>query len=404
VIDVVGIGASGWDSLGPAERQLVATAAYVVGSGRQLDLLPPIEGQVRRTWPSPLRPAVGDLLGGHDATATVVLASGDPLLAGVGSTLVEVFGASAVRVHPGVSSVALARARMGWPAETVEVVRLVDPGADVLRRSLSPGRRLLVLSRDASSPAAVLAVLRETGFGASDVTVLADLGSDRESRLDGQPDAWPFGVAAGELNVVCVTCVPVRASALWSHGPGLPDDAYEHDGQLTKRDLRASALAHLMPVAGQLLWDVGAGAGSVGIEWLRSHPSCRAVAVEQDPTRAKTIATNAARLGVPGLEVVLGSAPEALRELARPDAVYVGGGASPDVLALAWGSLRGGGRLVAHAVTLETEALLIDAWRGHGGELTRILVEHLEPIGSYVGWRPSRAVVQLSVQKPLETR
>lgn len=400
VIDVVGIGAAGWESLGKHERHLVTAAARVFGSERQLDLLPGVAGQLRLTWPRPLRPALHELLGDHDEIATVALASGDPLLAGLGSTLIEVFGASTVRVHPAVSSVVLARARLGWPAETAEVIRLVDPGAGALRRQLSPGRRLVVLSRDATTPAAVAAVLCEAGFGASNLSVLSDLGSGQETRLDARADTWPDAVVAA-LNVVCVTCVPVRVSPLWSHGPGLPDDAYEHDGQLTRRDVRASAVAHLSPVAGQLLWDVGAGAGSVGIEWLRSHPTCRAIAVEEDATRAERIASNAARLGVPDLEVVQGSAPAALRGLVRPDAVFVGGGASLQVIELAWRALTGGGRLVVHAVTLETEGLVVNAWRAHGGELTRIGVEHLEPIGSYVGWRPSRAIVQWSAQKPI---
>lgn len=399
MIDVVGIGAAGWAALGPAERRLVTDAALVVGSERQLDLIPAADGQQRLAWPRPLRPGLAGLLSQHEQVKTVVLASGDPLVAGIGSTLIEVFGAAAVRVHPAVSSVALARARMGWPAETVEVVRLVDPGADVVRRSLSPGRRLVVLSRDSASPSAVVSVLCEEGFGASEVTVLADLGG-QESRFGARADEW-HEPNVSDLNLVCLTCVPVRASGRWSLVPGLADEAYEHDGQLTKRDVRASALAQLMPVAGQLLWDVGAGAGSVGIEWLRSSQTGRAVAVEQNGTRVKRIASNAARLGVPELEVVLGSAPEALRTLPPPDAVFVGGGASTQTLQLAWQALRPGGRLVVHAVTVETEALLLKGWREHGGQLTRMAVEQLLPLGDFAGWQPARAVVQWSAQKPL---
>jgi precorrin-6Y C5,15-methyltransferase (decarboxylating) len=199
-----------------------------------------------------------------------------------------------------------------------------------------------------------------------------------------------------------VTCVPEQSSGLWSLGAGLPDDAYEHDGQLTKRDVRAAALAHLMPVPGQLLWDVGAGAGSVGIEWMRAHPRCRAVAVERDETRAARIRTNAARLGVPELQVVVASAPAALDDLPPPDAVFVGGGATRDTLELAWDALAGGGRLVVHAVTHETELVVSDLYRRIGGQLTRISVEQMAPIGSYSGWKPARAVVQWSAQKPLD--
>ncbi|HYP46157.1 MAG TPA: precorrin-6y C5,15-methyltransferase (decarboxylating) subunit CbiE [Propionibacteriaceae bacterium] len=401
MIDVVGIGAAGYETVGATERRLITTAARVLGSERQLDLLPDVAGQQRLAWPRPLRPALPALLGDHEEVATVVLASGDPLLAGIGSTVVEVFGAAAVRVHPVVSSVALARARMRWSAESAEVVRLLDPSADALRRWLAPDRRLVVLSRDAGSPSSVAAVLQDAGFGGSALTVLSDLGGHTESRIDTSADLWGEQVAA-ELNVVCVTCVAGEASALWSNGPGLPDEAYEHDGQLTKRDLRASALAHLMPVAGQLLWDVGAGAGSVGIEWLRTQATCRAIAVEQEPVRVARIVGNAARLGVPGLQVVEGSAPAALQGLPRPDAVFVGGGVSKETIELAWRALAGGGRLVVHAVTWESEAQLMEAFEAHGGELTRIAVEHLEPLGGFLGWRPARAVVQWSAQKKLE--
>jgi precorrin-6Y C5,15-methyltransferase (decarboxylating) len=341
------------------------------------------------------------LLADHEHTRTVVLASGDPLVAGIGTTLVELFGPTAVRVHPAVSSVALARARMSWPAETVEVVRVVQPAADEIRRLLTPARRLVVLSRDARTPAAVARVLVDAGFGPSPMAVLSHLGGPQESRRDGLAQRWDDGRPVPDLNLVCVTCAPAYASPLWSSAPGLPDNAYEHDGQLTKRDVRAAALAQLMPVPGQLLWDVGAGAGSVAIEWLRSHPTCRAVAVERDPDRAVRIARNAARLGVPALEVLTGAAPEALRDLPRPDAAFVGGGACGDTLEQVWQALDGGGRLVAHAVTVETEQLLVDQWRSHGGQLTRLSVEQLEPLGDYAGWRPARAVVQWSVQKPL---
>ena len=185
----------------------------------------------------------------------------------------------------------------------------------------------------------------------------------------------------------------------WSLIPGLPDAAFDHDGQLTKRDLRASALAHLAPQPGQLLWDVGAGAGSIAIEWLRSDPSCRAVAVERDHDRVKRIEVNARRLGVPGLGIVHGEAPEELVGLPQPDAIFVGGGATVEVVDACWSALRTGGRLVVHAVTVETEMIITGHWRRLGGELTRIGVERLEPIGGHHGWKPSRAVVQWSVTK-----
>jgi precorrin-6Y C5,15-methyltransferase (decarboxylating) len=393
VIEVVGIGAGGWESLGPAEQRLLLSAGLVVGGPRHLGLLPAVPDQRREVWPTNLRAALPELVSGHRGNTTVVLASGDPLLAGVGSTLIELFGADAVRVHPVVSSVALARARMGWAAETTEIIRLRGDDVDQVRRWLFPGQRLIILSRDSCSPAEVADLLTQAGHPGSTLTVLGDLGGADETRRTDPTDA-------PDLNVVCVEVAgPAPCATL---AAGRPDEAYEHDGQLTKRDVRASALAHLMPRPGELLWDVGAGAGSIGIEWSLSHPRCRAVAIERDHDRVKRIAANAAQLGVPGLVVVHGTAPAALPDLPTPDAVFVGGGVTAEVLDTCWSALASAGRLVVHAVTMETEMIITDQWRRWGGELTRIAVEHLERIGAYHGWKPARAVVQWSVSKPAE--
>ena len=392
MIEVVGIGAAGWPSLGPAERDLVTGAALVVGAPRQLRLLPPVPGQRREPLPTNPRADLPALLADHQERPTVVLASGDPLVAGIGATVLDLFPPGAVRIHPHLSSLALARARMGWDADTVEMVRLrTEDDLDLIRRWLFPGQRIVVLSRDADSPAAVVRLLAETGHGDSSVSVLSNLGTPDEARHS----------VAEEVPALNVVCVEVRGESPYaSLAAGLPDEAYDHDGQLTKRDVRASALARLMPRPGELLWDVGAGAGSVGIEWARAHPRCRAVAVEQDPDRAKRIAANAAELGVPGLTVVQGTAPQVLTGLPRPEAVFVGGGADEQVPETCLAARVTGGRLVAHAVTLETEAVLTAWWRYRGGTLTRIALEHLERLGGYHGWKPARAVVQWSVTKP----
>jgi len=398
VIDVVGIGAAGWESLAPAARDLVLSAPRLLGGARHLALVPEVAGQQRTPWPVDLRGALPALVEGHEQRPVVVLASGDPLLAGVGATLVDVLGADAVRISPHVSSVALAAARLGWAADTYAVVRLRGDDVDLVRRELYDGRRVLVLARDARTPAEVAALLVEDGYGESLLTVLGDLGAPTESRRSGRARDWDGPVP--DLHVLALECTAERDAAARSLGPGLPDSAFEHDGQLTKRDVRASALAHLQPRPGQLLWDVGAGAGSVAVEWMRSHPTCRAVAVEQHEERAARIRGNAHRLGVPGLAVVVGTAPDALADLPAPDAVFVGGGAAALTLDRAWAALRPGGRLVVHAVTQETEVLLAERRREHGGELTRIAVEHLEPIGRSHGWKPARAVVQWSVVRP----
>jgi precorrin-6B C5,15-methyltransferase / cobalt-precorrin-6B C5,C15-methyltransferase len=391
---VIGIGADGWVGLSDRLRAVVLDAPVLLGGIRHLRLVPHVEGQERRAWPSPLREGLLHLLEDYDGQAIVVLASGDPLVSGVGSTLVELLGADRVRIEPAVSSVALARARMGWSAESSAVVSLVGRDEHLLLRELAPGRRLVVLSADARTPSVVASLLARHGAGASRMTVFGDLGSGTESRTSGTASGWD--ASAPELNVIAVEVDGPGAG--WA--AGLPDSAYEHDGQLTKRDARASALARLAPRPGELLWDVGAGAGSVAIEWMRAHATCRAVAVERDGARVERITRNAAALGVPGLVVLHAVAPDALANLPRPDAIFVGGGASVDgVIETCFSALGNGGRLVVHGVTLETEALLFAAMEKHGGELVRLSVEQAEPLGGFTGWTPARAITQWSVQR-----
>jgi len=399
VIIVVGIGAGGWEGLTPHARASVEEAAVVLGGRRHLAMLPDVAGQRREAWPSPLRDGLPALLASVGGERVVALASGDPMVSGIGSTLVEIVGADQVSVHPAVSSVALARAAMRWPAESHAVVSVVGRDTSLVRRELAPGRRILVLSSDEGTPRELGKLLLSYGYGESAITVLGDLGSDHESRYPGPASEWAErGRDVPRLNIVAIECVgPLTAG--WV--AGLPDEAFENDGQLTKRDLRASALARLMPVPDQVLWDVGAGAGSVGIEWMRAHPSCHTIAVEASAERADRIRRNAARLGVPGLTVIEGRAPDALAGLPRPDAIFVGGGATrPGVLDACLDALAPGGRLVVHGVTLETEQLLADAYRRLGGELTRICVESAAPIGSFTGWSPARSVTQWAFVRP----
>jgi precorrin-6B C5,15-methyltransferase / cobalt-precorrin-6B C5,C15-methyltransferase len=398
VIEVVGLSARGWVDLPERLRDLIRYADVLLGSPRQLDLIPQFAGQQRLPYPSPLREGLPTLLNHVSGRRVVALASGDPLLAGIGSTLVEMLGAGAVHVHPAVSSAALARARMGWPEESMQLVRLRGGDLDLVRRFLFPERRLIILSRDADTPAAVAQLLVAEGYGDSTMTVLGDLGADNESWTESVSRNWQAQAPA--LNVVCVACAGTGRAA--SLAPGLPDEAFDHDGQLTKRDLRASTLAHLMPRPGELLWDVGAGAGSIAIEWLRSDPGCQAIAIDHNLDRCKRIRRNAEALGVPSLDVLHAEVPHALASLPRPDAIFVGGGATRETLEQSWSALRPGGRLVVHAVTLETEMIMIECWKRRGGELSRLSVEHLEPIGRYHGWRPARAVVQWSAVKDLE--
>lgn len=404
-VSVVGIGADGWSGLPAGARGALREAEVLIGGARQLDLLPPECAGVRVAWPSPLRPAVPRLLAEHGRRRIAVLASGDPMFYGIGRAIAEELGpegveAGALRVLPHPSSVSYACARLGWPLEDTEVVTLVGRPVARLALFLHEGQRLLVLSADATTPATVAALLRAHGFGPSRMRVLEQLGSEAEAYADGTAESWAH--APGDrLNVIAVECRATADALRLGTAPGLPDEAYEHDGQLTKRHIRAATLATLAPAPGELLWDVGGGSGSIAIEWMRSHRACRAVSVERDPVRAERITRNAERLGVPGLRVVTGRAPAALAELETPDAVFVGGGlTAPGLLDACWEALRPGGRLVANTVTLESEALLGERHRAYGGELTRLAVAHAVPVGGFTGWRQAMPVTQWSVRKP----
>jgi precorrin-6B C5,15-methyltransferase / cobalt-precorrin-6B C5,C15-methyltransferase len=392
-ITVIGIGADGWDGLSPAAHEALASAEVVLGSERQLALLPPSDAR-RLAWPSPMTPAVEPMLAKHAGRRVCVLASGDPMLFGIGGTLARLGVDFHLLPHP--SSVSLACARLGWPVEDVEVVSLV--GRPVESLLMLPDRRVLVLSAGADTPWQVAELLRARGFGPSPMTVLEDLGGPGERRHDGTAATWSEYV--GALNVIALDCRLAPGVSPLGRVPGLPDDAYDHDGQLTKREVRAITLAALVPLPGQLLWDVGAGSGSVAIEWLRTHPTCRAVAFESRAERVSRIAGNARALGVPGLTVVHGKAPEALAYQPAPDAVFVGGGVSTDgVLSACWAALRVGGRLVANAVTLESEAVLTRWQSSVGGNLTRIEISRAAPVGGFTGWKPMMPVTQWEVEK-----
>lgn len=399
-VSVVGIGADGWPGLSGTAREALRGAEVLIGGARQLDLLPPECAGVRVGWPAPLRPAVPRLLAEHRESRIAVLASGDPMFYGIGRALAEELGPEGLHVLPHPSSVSYACARLGWPLEDTEVVTLVGRPAARLAASLYEGRRLLVLSADASTPATVAALLTAHGFGPSRLRVLEQLGAEDEEHVDGIAQRWPHP-PGDRLNVIAIECRASAGSLRLGTVPGLPDEAYEHDGQLTKRHIRAATLGALAPAPGELLWDVGGGSGSVAIEWLRAHPSCRAVSVERDPVRAERITRNAERLGVPALKVVTGPAPASLAGLEAPDAVFIGGGlTAPGLLDACWEALRPGGRLVANTVTLESEALLAGRHKAHGGELVRLSVAHAVPVGGFTGWRQAMPVTQWSVSKP----
>ena len=370
-LTVIGIGEDGFKGLGRNARHALLRASRIIGGQRQLDLLPLCIRGERQLWPSPfsLEPVLA-----RRGEPVCVLASGDPMFYGVGASLARQVPAEELLVLPAPSSVSLAAARLGWPLQDVMTLSVVARPLAALNAHLASGVRLLVLSNDGQSPAAIAALLVEAGFGPSRLSVFEHLGGAHEQRLDGVAHDWPHASVA-DLNLVAIDCLADANTPRLSRLAGLPDAAFKHDGQLTKRDVRAMTLARLAPLPGELLWDVGAGSGSIGIEWMRAHPSCRALAIEADAGRQTLIEHNRDALGVPGLQLVRGTAPAALGGLETPDAIFIGGGVTRDgVLETCWQHLRPGGRLVANAVTLQSEMTLM-AWRAqHGGELTRIHV------------------------------
>ncbi|WEJ06293.1 bifunctional cobalt-precorrin-7 (C(5))-methyltransferase/cobalt-precorrin-6B (C(15))-methyltransferase [Pseudomonas sp. FJ2-5-13] len=397
-LTVVGIGEDGFKGLGRNARHALLRATRIIGAQRQLDLLPLCLGGERQLWPSPfsLEPVLS-----RRGEPVCVLASGDPMFYGVGASLVRHVAAEELTILPAPSSVSLAAARLGWPLQEVVTLSVVARPLAAINAHLASGVRLLVLSNDGSSPALIAALLTERGFGPSRIRVFEHLGGPAERRIDGHAQAWEHAAVA-DLNLVAIDCLADANAPRLSRLAGLPDSAFKHDGQLTKRDVRAMTLARLAPMPGELLWDVGAGSGSIGIEWMRTHPSCRALAIEADTGRQGLIEHNRDALGVPGLQLVRGKAPAALLGLEAPHAIFIGGGVTRDgVLDTCWQHLRPGGRLVANAVTLQSEMTLMN-WRAqHGGELTRIHVAQAQPLGEFDTWRQALPITLLDVVKPL---
>ncbi|MGB8975572.1 MAG: precorrin-6y C5,15-methyltransferase (decarboxylating) subunit CbiE [Pseudomonas capeferrum] len=398
-LTVVGIGEDGFNGLGKQARRALLGASRIFGSPRQLALLPRCVVGERLSWPSPF--SLAPVLAARSAPVCV-LASGDPMFFGVGASLARQVPASEMRVLSMPSSCALAAARLGWPLQEVQVVSVVARPLAALNAHLHSGARLLVLSNDGDSPAAIAAQLCARGFGPSRLRVFEHLGGADERELAGSAQDWPHTQVAA-LNLVAIECLAAPDAPRLPRVAGLPDTAFQHDGQLTKRDVRAITLARLAPQPGELLWDVGAGCGSIGIEWMRAHPACRALAIEADEGRQGFIEHNRDALGVPGLQLVRGKAPAALAGLEQPDAIFIGGGVTREgVLELCWERLRPGGRLVANAVTLQSELALAHFREQHGGELTRIHVAHAQPLGAFDTWRQALPITLLDVVKPFD--
>lgn len=401
-LTLIGIGEDGVPNLGQDARAALDSARVLVGGARHLAMVPERPGVERLAWASPFSQSLADL-DARRGTPVCLLTTADPMMYGVGATLARRYPASEMRVFPAASSFSLAAARLGWALQDVVPLTVHGRPLEGVSRFLTEGARLLVLSENAHSPQGLAALLTQQGFGDSRLTVLEHMGGPKEARKDGVARSWPHAPGA-DLNVVAVD-VSSGAGALvaqagWSCLAGLPDEAFDHDGQLTKRDVRAMVLGRLAPRPGELLWDVGAGSGSVGIEWMRSHPTCRSVAVEEHPDRRANIDRNRRRLGVPDLQIVAGAAPSALQGLEAPDGVFIGGGLTDDgVFDACWAALKPGGRLVATSVTLQTDALVMGLRTRWGGTLSRLSLATEDRLGAFDVWKPAYPLTLYHVRK-----
>lgn len=396
-LTIIGVGADGLEGLPPAARGLVQGADIIVGSARLLTGCD-LGGKEVHDWTSPLSEMIARI-GGWRGRQVAVLTTGDPMHFGAGVTLARTIAAEEMRVVPAPSAFSLAAARLGWPLNEVECLSLHGRPAALLVPAIQPGNRVLALTSGAETVADAAKLLAERGFGGSRLTVLEHMGGADERRLDFPAgDGAPAGIA--DFNLLAIECIAAPDAALHPRVPGLPDEAFRHDGQLTKREVRAVTLAALAPAPRALLWDVGAGCGSIAIEWLRAERMARAVAFEKDEARQGLVADNAVALGVPHLETVAGSAPESLAGQPAPDAVFLGGAVADDaVFEACWQALKPGGRFAANAVTLAGEAALIARQARFGGDLVRLDVAHLDTIGGRQVMRPRMSVLQWRAAK-----
>lgn len=392
-LSIVGIGEDGLLGLSPCALKLLDRAKIIVGGDRHLAMLPPDDAREKLTWTSPIDISVNEIIRLR-GQSICVLASGDPMCYGIGVTLTRHIPITEITIIPANSAFSLACSRLGWSFAEVEMLSLCGRSSALIHSFIYPGARLLILSAGKQTPKIVAQILTKRGFSDSKIVVLERMGGEFERIIEGVAASWNETDIA-DLNTIAVTCIADAGVTFLSRLAGLPDAAYHHDGQLTKREVRAVTLAALAPLPGQLLWDVGAGCGSIGIEWMRSYRGCSAIAIEQNTTRLQYIADNAAALGTPNLKIIAGNAPAALKDLPQPDTIFIGGGLTTENLfETCWNALPSGGKLVANAVTVESEQKLFQWHSELGGELTRIAIQRAEPIGKFLGWKAMSPVTQ----------
>lgn len=394
-LHIVGIGEDGLDGLTPATRAVVEAAEVILGGDRHHTLAANPTAE-RIAWPSPFD-AMIDTINALKGRRAVILVTGDPLWFSVGARIGRSIDPTQIVYHPQLSAFQLAAARMGWSLADVETLTVHGRPVEQMIAFIQPGARLLILTTGAETPDQIATFLTARGFGQSKMSVLAAMGGADECRFDGIAAEWSHDVPA--FNTLAVECVAAPDAALIPRVPGLDDALFQSDGTMTKREVRAATLAKLMPMRGALLWDIGCGSGSVAIEWMRAARYARAIGIEPRADRRSMAGANAMALGTPKLELVDGSVPAALSELEAPDAIFIGGGLSRATFEASWAALRPLGRLVANAVTLQSEAELIALHEAYGGDLVRLSVHRAEPVGRLTGWRPAMPVTQWSLVK-----
>ncbi|TFG87801.1 MAG: precorrin-6y C5,15-methyltransferase (decarboxylating) subunit CbiE, partial [Hyphomicrobiales bacterium] len=387
----------GMTGLSAAARQAIEAAEVIVGGNRHHTLAPALSAE-RIAWPTPFD-ALIDLLKSHKGRRIVVLATGDPLWYSVGARILRALPPGEIAFHPQLSAFQWAASRMGWSMADIETLTAHGRAAEQIIPYFWPGARLLILTAGSQTPGEIARLLTARGYSASTMTVLANLGGLDEHRIDGIATAWAEADPSEDMppfHTLAVECSGAPAHLL-ARLPGLPDDAFAHDGVMTKREVRAITLARLMPARGEMLWDIGTGCGSIAVEWMRAGRDALAIGIDPNPERLAFARQNATTLGTPKLALIEGTAPAALAGLPPPNAVFIGGGLTRKTVSQVRKALPAGGRLVANSVTLESEALLIALHAELGGDLTRILIERAEPVGTLTGWRPAMPVVQWSL-------
>ena len=394
---IIGIGEDGLSGLSSIARSLIDTAEILVGGDRHLDMLP-ADVRSRLVWAFPIELTIQQIISCR-GKSVCVLASGDPRWFGIGTTLLKKIPMEEIVIIPSPSTFSLICARLGWSLNEVETLSLCGRPASLLHTYIYPNAKLLILSSGEKTPEIVANILCDRNFSNSKITVLEHLDGEKERITSNIASQYQHFPEFANLNAIAVECISNPDAKILSRIVGLSDDVYHHDGQLTKCEVRAITLSALAPNAGELLWDVGAGCGSIAIEWMRSHPRCQAIAIEK--SRTHFISENAIALGTPNLKIIEGKAPEILQGLPTPDAIFIGGGATvPYLFETCWENLRSHGRLVANIVTLEGEQKLFQWQQKYGGTLTQISISRAEAIGAFLGWKPMRPVTQWHVIKP----